>query len=147
MGWKADVHTATTMPTMSSLTTEAIAFRAVGLWVIGVFALAVLNAHSYLPSYRRRATRWLIIPGLLAKFAVLLGPVGLGLIVGRVTGQWNETLAMAAIAAAILIGYVASSVLVQVGRNVACAIIGAPVQPIHIWRQDKRPKRQKRRNL
>ena len=131
---------------MSSLTSEAIAFRAASLWVVGVFALAVLNAYSYRPLHGRRASRWLVIPGLLTKFAVLIGPVGLGLIVGRMTVQWGEALAMAAIAVAILAGYMASSVLVQVGRNVTCAIIGAPVQPVHIWRQDKRPKRRKVRN-
>lgn len=131
---------------MSSLTTEAIAFRAAGLWVIGVFTLAVLNAYSYRPSRGQRDSRWLVVPGLLAKFAVLMGPVGLALIVGRATIQWSETPARATIAVAILAGYLASSALVQVVRNAACVIIGAPVQPIHIWRKDNRPGRRKLRN-
>ena len=133
--------TVITVPTMSSLTTEAIAFRAASLWVVGIFALAVINAYSYRPRRGQRDSLWLVIPGLLAKFAVLLGPVGLALIIGRATIEWGKTPAMAAVAICILAGYLASSFLVQVLRNAACSIMGAPAQPIHIWRQVKRSKR------
>lgn len=127
---------------MSSLTTEMIAFRAAGLWGIGMFAMAALSAYTARPSREQPDSLWLIIPIMLAHIAVLLGPAGLALIVGRATGRWSETATMAAVVAAVLGGYAASSVSVQIVQNIAYRLVGAPVQPIRLWRQYK-PKRRR----
>lgn len=127
---------------MSDLTTEAIAFRAAGLWAIGVVTLAALNAYSYRPSRgQQRDSLWLVISGLFAKLAILMGPAGLALIVGGATNQWSGAAATAATVATILAGYLASLVLVQCAQNMACLFIGAPTQPISLWRHKPRSRR------
>jgi hypothetical protein len=125
---------------MSSLTTEVIALRAAGVWAIGVFAMAALSAYSARPSREQRDSLWLVIPALLAKIAVLLGPAGLALIVGRATARWSETVTLVAICAVVLAGYAASSVVLQIAQNIAYQLVGARVQPIRLWRPNK-PKR------
>ena len=128
---------------MSSLATETIALRAAGLWAMGIFAIAALSAYSARPAREAPAPLWLVIPLLLSKIGILLGPAGLALVVGRATGRWSETASMAAIAFAVLVGLWASLVLVQIAQNVAYRLVGAPVQTIRLLAQNK-PKRRRR---
>jgi hypothetical protein len=145
-GWKADLQlTRNQDGKMSNLTTQEIVFRTAGLWTIGMFAMAALSAYTARRTRERFDPLWLIIPFLLARIAVLLGPAGLALIVGRATSRWSETAAMVAIAAAVIAGYLASTVLVQIAQNVTYRLVGARLQPIRLWVQNKPIRRRTQR--
>lgn len=138
MGWKAALKlTIRHGSKMSNLTTQEIALRAASLWAIGVLAIAALSAYAARPTREGPGPLWLVIPILLAQMAVLMGPAGLALVVGRATSRWNETGAMVAILAAVSAGYLANSVLVQFAQNIAYRLIGARLQPIRLWVQNK----------
>ena len=100
------------------------------LWVIGVFDLAVLTltrivlrADNEIPggSY----------PGPPCQVCSPPGPLVSRLIIGRATIEWSKTQRWPLSRSHI--GWVCGKfVLGSVLRNAACAIMGAPVQPIHI---------------
>jgi hypothetical protein len=132
-----------TIDEMSSLATETIALRAGGLWAVGIFIIAAVSAYTARPDREGPVSVWVVIPIMLGKIGMFLGPTGVALIVGRAVGQLGENARMAAAAAVLMVGVWVSLVLVQIVQNVAYRLIGAPVQPIRFWNGSK-PKRRRR---
>lgn len=115
---------------MSALATETIALRAFLLFVIGVLALAGLSGYTARPSRSGPVSGWIAVPILAAKICLLLGPAGLALIVGRTTGQLNESVTLVLVCAAVIFSYWLSSIAVQAAQNIAYRMVGARTQKI-----------------
>jgi hypothetical protein len=115
---------------MSSLASEDIALRAALLWVFGIFVIAIISGYSVRTYKGRRASWWLFIPTLVGMGCLMLGPAGLGLLVGRATSDLDEVISVGLIASSGIAAYWLSSVIVQSAQNVAYRIVGAPIQRI-----------------
>lgn len=130
---------------VAGLTTDIIAVRAAIGWAAGLIGTGLIGGYlASLPNGPRSG--WVVIPILATRIPLLLGPAGVGLIVGRLTSGLVEIAAYSAIGVSVVASMWLSAIAAQFAQNIACRLFGARQAPIRWWSGDtgKRSRRRKR---
>ncbi|MBZ9648716.1 hypothetical protein K9B33_14290 [Sphingobium sp. 3R8] len=113
---------------MTDLTTETIAIRAGVLWIVGLLGSGLIG--GYLASLPGRPRTGWVVPILAVRIPLLLGPTGISLIVGRLTGDFSKTATYVAVGLSIIASFWLSMIAAQAVQNIFCRLFGTKTQPI-----------------
>jgi hypothetical protein len=128
---------------VTDLSTEVIAIRAGLSWLIGLAGTGLIHGLLLRLPGGRRSTWW-IVPILASRIALLLGPVGVGLIVGRLIPKSPENIVLATAALALIASLWLSAIAAQLVQNRVSTHFGLKPEPIRWWAGDTGKRSRKR---
>ena len=115
-----------------------IAIRASGAWLVGASAIVSISAHTARPSRKGPVSLWIGIAAVVAKFCLISGCIGVGLLLVRLIHPPYRAPNIALGGAGFIGSYWVSIIVIQIAQNVAYKIVGAPYRPIEWYRSGKR---------
>ena len=107
-----------------------IAFRCAGLWLVGVVAVVTMSGYLARPSRNGPASLWAGLAAIIATICWVVACFGFGMLTVWLAPERGQLVRFILYPLGALGALWLTSILIQVGQNLAYRMVGAPVQRI-----------------